>query len=75
MYIEMAGNRRVMTYDNLTGVPATSSLVRLIVLFLCPCRYIGCTQDAGGSAFYWCRVTGASLEQQRFAAAGHRAAP
>ena len=36
MDIEMAGNGRVMTYDNLTDVPATSSLVRLFFLFSAP---------------------------------------
>ena len=36
MDMEMAGKGRVMTYDNLTEVPAPSSLVRLIFLFFAP---------------------------------------
>ena len=32
MDMEMAGNGTFMTYDNLTEVPAISSLVRLIIL-------------------------------------------
>ncbi len=34
--MEMAGKGRVMTYDNLTDVPATSSLVRLFSLVFAP---------------------------------------
>ena len=61
MDMEMASKRRVMTYDNLTEVPAPSSLVRLIFLFFAPVDISCARKMLVGSAFYWCRVTGASL--------------
>ena len=42
--MKMAGNGRLMTYNNWTDVPATSSLVRLSFLFSAPVD-ISCARE------------------------------